>query len=126
MNKKIIIWIAVLVVALGGIFYAVDRSIAPTSLPEDNTSEIEKGDSGTEEEGTENDTNAGNQPAQAGCYVGGCSSQICSDDPGAISTCEFKEEYACYQNAKCERQASGQCGWTETPDLLMCLEEASN
>lgn len=59
-------------------------------------------------------------PAGA-CYKTGCSSQICSDQPGLASTCEFKEEYACYQTASCERQASGQCGWTQTPDLLACL-----
>lgn len=55
------------------------------------------------------------------CYVGGCSSQICSDQPDAVSTCEFREEYACYQSAKCERQPSGECGWTETAELKACL-----
>src|SRR5690606_11183100 len=30
------------------------------------------------------------------CYVGGCSGQICSDQEGVISTCEWREEYACY------------------------------
>ena len=55
------------------------------------------------------------------CYIGGCSSQICSDKPDMVSTCEFKEEYACYQTAVCERQTSGQCGWTQTPELRACL-----
>jgi len=61
-----------------------------------------------------------------GCYVGGCSSQICSTDPNVVTTCEFKEEYACYNEAKCERQASGQCGWTETPELNICLSAVLN
>jgi hypothetical protein len=60
----------------------------------------------------------------ANCYVGGCSGQICSDQEGMVSTCEFRQEYACYQTAKCERQSSGQCGWTITPELSMCLSEA--
>ena len=55
------------------------------------------------------------------CYVGGCSSQICSDQEGLISTCEYREEYACYRTAKCERQTNGHCGWTETSELKMCL-----
>ncbi len=55
------------------------------------------------------------------CYVGGCSSQICSGQPDAMSTCEYREEYACYQAAKCERQATGLCGWTETAALRSCL-----
>lgn len=56
-----------------------------------------------------------------GCYVGGCSSQICSDQKDAVSTCEFRQEYACYQNATCERQSNGQCGWTQTEALSICL-----
>lgn len=55
------------------------------------------------------------------CYVGGCSGQICSDREGAISTCEWRDEYACYQSATCERQPDGQCGWTQTPELLACI-----
>lgn len=61
-------------------------------------------------------------PAVTGkCYVGGCSGQICSDKPDAISTCEYTEAYACYKTATCERQLNGQCGWTETASLRTCL-----
>jgi len=60
-------------------------------------------------------------PVMGKCYVGGCSSQICSDQPGMMSTCEYRDEYACYQTATCERQASGACGWTETTTLKACL-----
>ncbi len=55
------------------------------------------------------------------CYIGGCSGQLCSDQPGAISTCEYRDEYACYKMAKCARQVNGQCGWTQTPQLTFCL-----
>ena len=55
------------------------------------------------------------------CYVGGCSGQICSDREGAISTCEWREEYAGYQTATCERQSDNTCGWTQTPELEACL-----
>jgi hypothetical protein len=57
------------------------------------------------------------------CYVGGCSGQICSDQEGVASTCEWRDEYACYQSATCERQADGLCGWTQTTELLACLAE---
>lgn len=65
------------------------------------------------------------KPASA-CVSGGCSGQICSDraSDGLISTCEYKAEYACYKNASCERQADGRCGWTETGELLNCLQQA--
>jgi hypothetical protein len=55
------------------------------------------------------------------CYVGGCSSQICSDQDGVVSTCEYRPEYACYATATCERQPEGQCGWTPTDELNACL-----
>lgn len=55
------------------------------------------------------------------CYVGGCSAQLCSDTPNMASTCEYKEEYACYKTATCERQSTGKCGWTPSPELSMCL-----
>lgn len=57
------------------------------------------------------------------CYVGGCSGQICSDQEGVISTCEWREEYACYQSATCERQPDGLCGWTPTAELDACLAQ---
>jgi hypothetical protein len=69
-------------------------------------------------------SNAGIPVASGGCYVGGCSSQICSDDPGVVSDCMYRKEYACYKTAKCERQSNGQCGWTETAELKMCLANA--
>lgn len=63
--------------------------------------------------------------AAAKCYVGGCSSQICSDKPDVASTCIYREVYACYQGAACERQSDGQCGWTQTPALKACVAEKS-
>lgn len=55
------------------------------------------------------------------CRPGGCSGQLCTDEPDLVTTCEWREEYACYQNATCERQPSGECGWTQSPELKQCL-----
>ncbi|HWO07798.1 MAG TPA: hypothetical protein VNM40_04455 [Candidatus Paceibacterota bacterium] len=59
-----------------------------------------------------------------GCAVAGCSGQLCVSAEEAatvVTTCEFRAEYACYRDAACERQASGQCGWTQTETLQRCL-----
>lgn len=59
-----------------------------------------------------------------GCAVAGCSGQLCvSADEAAnmVTTCEYRAEYACYQEASCEPQANGRCGWTETAELKQCL-----
>jgi len=57
------------------------------------------------------------------CFKTGCSSQVCADHD-VITTCEFRPEYACYQKAACARQANGECGFTQTPELAACLARA--
>jgi hypothetical protein len=58
--------------------------------------------------------------AKKPCIKTGCSKQICSDHT-VMSTCEWREEYACYTKATCERQADGNCGFTKTKELTECL-----
>ena len=61
-----------------------------------------------------------------GCAVAGCSGQLCITEEeainGGMTTCEYRAEYACYQEASCEPQANGNCGWTETSELKQCLK----
>jgi hypothetical protein len=66
------------------------------------------------------------ETTQGACYVGGCSSQLCSDTPDMVSTCIYTEAYACYQTAVCERQQDGACGWTQTNALNTCLESSGS
>ncbi len=58
------------------------------------------------------------------CVITGCSGQICSNEE-VITTCEYRTDYACYKTAKCERQSSGACGWTQTAELQACLKNPS-
>jgi len=60
-------------------------------------------------------------PPTKECFVGGCSSQLCTSDPDIVSDCMYREEYACYQEATCEVQTTGECGWTMTEELNECL-----
>lgn len=59
------------------------------------------------------------------CRKTGCSGQVCSDSD-VITTCEFRPEYACFQNARCERQQNGECGFTQTAELASCLSQTVN
>jgi hypothetical protein len=68
----------------------------------------------------------GEKSIDEACYIGGCSNQLCTDSNEMVSTCEWRESYACYRTATCERQQSGQCGWTETSELKSCLREAES
>lgn len=54
------------------------------------------------------------------CIKTGCSGEICADET-VMSTCEYRREYDCYKRAICERQRSGSCGFTMTPELRRCL-----
>ncbi|HVJ92369.1 MAG TPA: hypothetical protein VM580_21360 [Labilithrix sp.] len=63
--------------------------------------------------------------SQLPCIKTGCSSHICSDQP-VVTTCIFRPEYACYADATCERQADGQCGFTQTETLTSCLASHSD
>lgn len=61
-----------------------------------------------------------------GCFIGGCSNEVCSDQAGAVSTCIYKPEFACYQKSKCERQTDGQCGWTNTTEFGICINNVQH
>jgi eight-cysteine-cluster-containing protein len=66
-------------------------------------------------------------PTAKACVRGGCSGQLCMDAAAEplMTTCEWRESYACYQAATCEVQMSGDCGWTTTDSLTQCLAEAT-
>ncbi len=71
-------------------------------------------------------TNAYHQLVEtAVCRHGGCSHQICTDASSAITTCQWKPEYACYEAATCARQPDGACGFTQTPELTACLDQVN-
>ena len=62
------------------------------------------------------------------CVRAGCSGELCVEATAAndlMTTCEFKPEYACYQEATCTFLEDGSCGFLQTPQLLECLENAS-
>lgn len=59
------------------------------------------------------------------CGVAGCSGQICATKekaPDIITTCEWKESYACYQLTSCSC-INGLCKWAETDEFISCLEK---
>jgi hypothetical protein len=59
-----------------------------------------------------------------GCVITGCSFHLCLDQPESetLSTCEYKDEYACLTEAICERQPSGRCGWSINKEYSQCIQ----
>jgi eight-cysteine-cluster-containing protein len=80
-------------------------------------------------EGTGNGSQNG--PTDENCVVGGCSGTICMskedmENGGLATTCEYKEEYKCFEKAICETQADGNCDWTETEEYKQCMDSVNN
>lgn len=99
----------------------------------DNPSDLRENDASLEvdvtfesNEGSISNGNDGGAISKNNCVVAGCSSQLCLEESekDTITTCEWKEEYACFKTAECKRQDDGKCGWTPTEKLVSCLAEA--
>ncbi len=103
MNKSLVWSIALILVLVGGSYYIYQL----------NNKNVD---------GTREKIPATGNVVNGGCYAGGCSGQICSDQPDPMSTCEYKEEYACYKATTCERQSDGQCGWTDNEAFNTCID----
>jgi eight-cysteine-cluster-containing protein len=61
------------------------------------------------------------------CVQTGCSGQICASED-VITTCEFREEFACFQDPAittcgCD---GGRCAFAATPELEACLAAAGD
>lgn len=59
------------------------------------------------------------------CAIAGCSGELCVsayEAENILTTCEYRTEHRCYENAQCELQANEECGWTKTDELKACLK----
>eukprot|EP01017_Pseudomicrothorax_dubius_P039109 TRINITY_DN5956_c0_g1_i4.p1 TRINITY_DN5956_c0_g1~~TRINITY_DN5956_c0_g1_i4.p1 ORF type:complete len:141 (-),score=31.53 TRINITY_DN5956_c0_g1_i4:90-512(-) len=59
------------------------------------------------------------------CRRTGCSGQICASED-IVSTCEWREEYACFRHAICGRfgkEESNECQFLYNPTYYECLEK---
>lgn len=57
----------------------------------------------------------------ADCVVAGCENQLCvesADD--LLDECDYGDRLDCSIRGICERQDDGECGWTETEDVIRC------
>lgn len=63
------------------------------------------------------------------CVHAGCSGQLCVKSELAdqiVTTCEYREEYGCYQKATCTMLETGECGFVQTAELEECLKKAKS
>jgi|SRR3989338_185608 len=59
------------------------------------------------------------------CMPAGCSNQVCAQidkAPSLITTCEYREEYACLKETSCGCKL-GKCAWKDIPEYSRCLAD---
>ena len=59
------------------------------------------------------------------CIKEGCSGTMCQtkNTEQVMTTCEWKEEYACYKQIACGC-INNKCAWDKTEEFDTCIEEA--
>ena len=57
------------------------------------------------------------------CYVGGCSGELCTKDPEAISNCELLPGMECFQKGMSCEVVGNECNWVLSQEAAQCLLE---
>ncbi len=57
------------------------------------------------------------------CYVGGCSGELCTVNPEAISTCEWLAGMECIKEGMICQLVSGNCSWMMSEEAASCFLE---
>ena len=123
-NKFVVIAIVAMLIS-AAVLSIVNKNNASDAVPVVETENVLPGE-GTKPDTIEPDVTKPEvvTEPQGECMVTGCSNQLCADGE-RMTTCEFRDEYACYAEAVCERQQTGECGWTLTDEQRACLEDAT-
>ncbi len=65
----------------------------------------------------------GDIDVEKSCYTGGCSGEICSDDPEAVSTCELLPGMECLKEDMECALFEGECKWVLGESAARCFME---
>ncbi|MCC7522957.1 hypothetical protein IT407_04135 [Candidatus Uhrbacteria bacterium] len=109
----IMVGAGVILVAASLIAYAVTKPFARMNSAQPSIVETDE-------------TIENNNGTFGGCVPAGCSGTICAEATEAadiVTTCEYRDEYACYKLTTCERQLDGKCGWTPAAGFASCLND---
>ncbi len=57
------------------------------------------------------------------CFVGGCSGELCTDNPEAISTCEYISGMECLRKGMSCELVENECEWVMSREAARCFRE---
>ncbi len=60
------------------------------------------------------------------CFVGGCSGELCTDNPEAISTCELLPGMECLKEGMTCESVKGECTWVLSEKAAQCFLTVKN
>lgn len=126
MSTRAIIGIIVLFLVIAGGIFFITRGGTQKSEEVFTPSGIELNKPTTSQPSeTAIDTSATSQKA---CVQSGCNSELCVEEGVEVSsTCQAPtiEQSCLVQYAFCERQKTGQCGWSTTDKYNQCMIEVT-
>jgi eight-cysteine-cluster-containing protein len=56
-----------------------------------------------------------------GCFIGGCSNEICSSLPNIVTPCIWRNKYRCSKYGQCKK-VDGRCQWTGK-EFKKCIDK---
>ncbi len=92
---------------------------------DDEVTEEDEDEDENEKEDVDNDdiSDNKNDKVDMACYIGGCSGELCTDDPEAMSTCEVLPGMECItMGMRCEA-VDGECAWVMSQTAAECFME---
>ena len=129
MSTRAIIGIIVLFLVIAGGIFFITRGGTQKSEDVFTPSGIELNK--PSESTTTNPTSESDTVVQGACVPKGCHQELCVDEGVMVKASCATEPYALLeescltQYAFCERQKSGQCGWSTTDKYNQCMVEIS-
>ena len=128
MTKNTIITAIVLLMVIAGAVFLLTRekSYQPSEFTPSNI-DLQQ----TDETASSNTVGETNPAIQGACVPKGCHQELCVDEGVMVKdSCttdpyQLLVESCTTKYAKCERQSTGQCGWTQTEIYQQCMIEIS-
>ena len=130
-----IIVLVVVGLLIGGLSYYLSKRLSDTSkLPEapevvapevgEEAEDLAEAEEPVADESYEEPYINGEQPEEEPikeCFIVGCSGELCTDDPEAISTCELLPGMECLGEEMSCQLVEGECSWVLSREAAECF-----
>lgn len=121
----IIIVLVVVGLLTGGLSYYLSKRTSgvtePPEAPELETPEVEMLEFEIPETEEEPATDRPEEEPVKECFIAGCSGELCTDDPEAVTTCELLPGMECLAEEMSCQLVEGECSWVLSRKAAECF-----